>query len=163
VFLWFLGLSFLAVWLVFRDPAIDYRLVMVGALLPDVIDAPTGGRWLAHTLLVSVTVLFGVMLATRGRRLLRRQLIAIPIGMLLHLVLDGMWTDRETFWWPAFGAGLPDAPLPSIDRGAVNIVLELAGLAVLVWAWQRFQLSNRDYREKFLRRGRLPRELVDGR
>jgi hypothetical protein len=163
VFLWFLGLSFLAVWLVFRDPAIDYRLVMVGAVLPDVIDAPTGGRWLAHTLLVSVTVLFGVMLATRGRRLLRRQLIAIPIGMLLHLVLDGMWTDRETFWWPAFGAQLPDAPLPSIDRGAVNILLELAGLAVLIWAWQRFQLSNRDYREKFLRRGRLPRELVDGR
>jgi hypothetical protein len=135
----------------------------VGVLLPDVIDAPTGGRWLAHTLLVSVTVLFGVMLATRGRRLLRRRLIAIPIGMLLHLVLDGMWTDRETFWWPAFDTALPDAPLPSIDRGAVNVVLELVGLAVLIWAWQRFDLSNREYRERFLRKGRLPRELVDGR
>ena len=31
--LWFAGGSFLAVWLVFRDPAIDHRLVMAAAVV----------------------------------------------------------------------------------------------------------------------------------
>lgn len=158
--LWFLGGSLLAVWVVFHDPAIDHRLVMAGAVVPDVIDGVSGGRWVAHTLLFSVALLFGVMLATQGRRLLRRQLLALPIGTFLHLVLDGAWTDRAWFWWPAFGADLGDASIPSFDRGPVNVVLELVGLAVLVWAWRRFDLGERVNRDRFLRTGRLPRELA---
>src|SRR4051812_13646421 len=91
--LWFAGMAFVAVWMVFKDPAIDHRLVIVGALLPDAIDVWTGGRWVAHSVLFSVALLTVVMLGTRGRRLLRRQLLAVPIGTFLHLVLDGMWTD----------------------------------------------------------------------
>jgi membrane-bound metal-dependent hydrolase YbcI (DUF457 family) len=158
--LWFAGMSFLAVWIVFRDPAIDYRLVMVGALLPDIIDGPTGGRWFAHTLLFSVMLLAGVMLATRHRRLLRRQLLALPIGTFLHLVLDGMWTDRDRFWWPFFGTDLADRPLPSVERGAFNVVLELAGAAVLVWAWRHFRMDRRANRRRFLTSGRLPRDIA---
>src|SRR5215218_6160118 len=147
-------MSFLAVWVVFHDPAFDHRLVMVGALLPDVVDAPTGGRWIGHTLLASVVTLFGVMLLTRGRRNLRRHLIALPIGMLLHLVLDGMWTDRETFWWPLFGASLPDRPLPSVERGIGNFVLEVIGFGILVWAWRRFRMGDRENLRRFLTTGR---------
>src|SRR5688572_21885253 len=119
--LWFAGLSFLAVWLVFRDPSLDHRLVMAGALVPDVVDAATGGRWLGHTVLAAAVLLGVVMVATRGRRLLRRQLLAVPIGVLLHLVLDGAWTDRDAFWWPFFGP-MGDAGLPSVERGAANLV-----------------------------------------
>jgi hypothetical protein len=160
VLLWFLGGSFLAVWLVFRDPAIDHRLVLVGAVLPDLVDTPTGGPWVAHTLLASVALLVGVMLATRGRRLLRRQLLALPIGTFLHLVLDGAWTDTETFWWPLLGTDLGAGALPSVARGMANLPLELAGLAVLVWAWRRFRLHERERREHFLATGRLGRDLV---
>ena len=46
---WFAGTAFLAVWLIFRDPAFDYRLVMVGALLPDVVDAAFGGPAVLHS------------------------------------------------------------------------------------------------------------------
>jgi hypothetical protein len=91
--LWFAGMAFVCVWAVFKDPAIDHRLVIAGALLPDVIDVWSGGRWVAHTVLFSILLLTAVMLATRGRRLLRRQLLALPIGTFLHLVLDGMWSD----------------------------------------------------------------------
>jgi hypothetical protein len=162
MFLWFAGMSFLIVWLVFRDPAFDYRLVMIGALLPDVLDGLTGGRWVAHTLLCSVVAMFGVMLFTRGHRRLRRHLIALPIGMLLHLVLDGMWTDRDTFWWPFFGTTVPDLPLPSVERGVTNVVLEAVGAIVLVWAWRRFDLGDAENRRRFVHTGRLSRALVEG-
>jgi hypothetical protein len=160
VLLWFAGGSFLAVWIVFRDPAIDHRLVMAGALLPDVVDAPTGGPWVAHTLLASVVLLTAVMLGTRGRRQLRRQLLALPIGTFLHLVLDGVWDRAEVFWWPLLGSGFGDAALPSIERGWWNVPLELAGLAVLVWAWRRFRLDEPERRNRFLHTGRLSRDLV---
>jgi hypothetical protein len=110
--------------------------------------------------LASVVLLCGIMLATRGRRLLRRQLLALPIGTMLHLVLDGAWADTATFWWPAAGASFGAGDLPSVERGALNVVLELAGLAVLVWAYRRFRLDEPERRAHFLRSGRLGRDLV---
>jgi hypothetical protein len=158
--LWYAATAFVTVWAVFKDPAIDYRLVMAGALVPDVVDVWTGGRWIGHTLVCSIVALGVVMLATRGRRLLRRRLLALPIGMFLHLVFDGMWTDRTTFWWPAFGASF-DGELPTVSRGGLGIVLEFVGLALLAWAWQRFRLSEPERRRYFLRTGRLGRDLSE--
>jgi membrane-bound metal-dependent hydrolase YbcI (DUF457 family) len=153
-------MAFVAVWAVFHDPAIDHRLVIVGALAPDVVDVATGGRWIAHTVLFSVVLLTAVMLGTRGRRLRRRQLLALPIGTFLHLVLDGMWTDKDVFWWPAFGSSFGDRPLPSIERGLLDIPLELVGLVALVWAYRRFRLAEPARRRAFLTTGRLGRDLV---
>jgi hypothetical protein len=166
VILWFAGGALAIVWNVFRDPAFDYRLLVVGALLPDVLDAPFGGARWAHTLLFSVVLLVVVMLATPlgrpGRRQLRRRLLAIPIGTFLHLVLDGVWGTKEVFWWPAFGAGaLAGRPLPSFDRSvALVVVQELVGLALLVWWWRRFRLAEPARRATFLRTGRVGRDLV---
>jgi hypothetical protein len=160
VILWFAGMSFLAVWLVFRDPAIDHRLVIVGALLPDAIDGLTGGAWVFHSVVASVALLVAVMLGTIGRRLLRRQLLALPIGTFLHLVLDGAWTNTDVFWWPFSRGGFGDASLPSVDRGGFDIVLEVAGAAALVWAYRRFRLHEPARRATFLRTGRLGRDLV---
>lgn len=159
-------MAVVAVWVVFRDPAIDLRLVVAGALAPDVVDASLAlvgvvGPWPMHTLLASVVLLVGVMLATKGRRQLRRRLLALPIGALLHLALDGAWADTEVFWWPAFGIDVGEQVLPSGERGAVNIVLELAGALALVWAWRRFRLGEAPRRRAFLRTGRVGRDLVD--
>jgi membrane-bound metal-dependent hydrolase YbcI (DUF457 family) len=158
--LWFAGMAFVCVWAVFKDPAIDHRLVIVGALLPDVVDVWSGGRWVAHTVLFSIVLLTAVMLGTRGRRLLRRQLLALPIGTFLHLVLDGMWTDKQVFWWPVYGTSFGDRSLPSIGRGWLDLPLELVGLVALVWVWRRFRLAEPERRAYFLRSGRLGRDLV---
>lgn len=163
--LWFAGMALVAVWVVFRDPAIDHRLVIAGALLPDVVDvsldlAGVSGPWPAHTLVVSVVFLASVMLATTGRRRLRRQLLALPIGTFLHLVLDGAWTDTEVFWWPGLGTDIGVQVLPSVDRGLANVALELIGLGALAWAWRRFRLSEPARRDVFLRTGRVGRDLV---
>jgi len=161
VIFWPAGVALGLVWQVFRDPAFDYRLVVVGALLPDALDAPLGGARLAHTLLGAVVVLTIVMLATRSHRRLRRSLLAVPIGLFAHLVADGMWARTEAFWWPFFGRALTGR-LPAIDHGlAVLVVEELAGLAAVVWCWQRFRLSDPAVRRNFLRSGHLPRDLLD--
>jgi hypothetical protein len=157
---WPAGVALGLVWLVFRDPAFDYRMVVVGALLPDVVDAPLGGARIAHTLLASVAVLTLVMLGTRGRRHRRRSLLAIPIGMFAHLVADGMWARTKAFWWPFFGRTL-DGRLPALDHGVAVLVLEeLAGALIVAWCWRRFRLSDPKVRAGFLRTGHLPRDVA---
>ncbi len=158
---WFVGASFLTIWLVFRDPGFDHRLVMVGALAPDVVDGPWGAPRFAHTVLASVVVMTVVMFGTQGKRLLRRRLLALPIGMFLHLVFDAMWADTSTFWWPLAGLEFRGDQLPSIERGLFNIPLELAGIAVLIWAWKRFRLGENKRRSLFVKTGRLGRDLLD--
>ena len=130
---WFAGMAVLLVWQVFRDPAIDYRLVIAGAVLPDVVDGIAGGARVLHTLAAAVVVLVGVMLVTRRRRAVRRRLLAVPIGMFCHLLLDGVWTDGGLFWWPAMGRGFDGRELPSLERPAALVLLmELVGVAALV-------------------------------
>jgi membrane-bound metal-dependent hydrolase YbcI (DUF457 family) len=159
--LWFVGMAFVLVVQVFHDGAIDYRLVMLGAVLPDVIDGLFGGPRLAHTLLFAVAHLFLVMAFTQRRRKLRRRLLALPIGVFAHLLLDGVWTDKRLFWWPAFGTAVPDRALASFSRPlVVSVAMEFAGAAALLWGWRRFRLAEDDRRRAFFRTGRLGRDLL---
>jgi hypothetical protein len=156
LFFWFVGVGWLLVVAVFQSPALDYRMVMVGTVVP-LADAATGGPWVLHTLLGSVVVLAAVMLATQRRRLVRRRWLGLPIGMFMHLVLDGAWTNTDVFWWPAFGTSFGDARLPELDRGGLSLVMELVGLVALLYAWNRFDLRDPSARDRFLRTGQLPR------
>ena len=81
------------------------------------------------------------MLATIGRRPLRRTLLGLPLGTLLHLVYTGAWTDTSTFWWP-FSGGFDDARLPIAARGWWNVPLELAGLMIVVWVVRTAGLTD---------------------
>src|SRR3954468_19524541 len=156
MFFWFIGVGLVVVVAVFQSPGLDYRLVMVGSVVP-LLDAVTGGRWLFHTLLASVAALVIVMLTTQRRRLVRRRWLAIPIGMFMHLVLDGAWTNTDVFWWPLFGTSFGDESLPEVSRGALSLLMEVAGLAALAYWYNRSGLRNNDARQHFLRTGRLPR------
>ena len=159
--LWFAGMSVVIAWTVFHDPAFDYRLLVLGALLPDVVDVWFGGARYLHTFLVAAVVLGAVMLATRHHRIMRRRLLAIPIGMFLHLVLDGMWTHQRVFWWPFFGLSFGGAAFPSTSHPvAVVVVEEIAGAIALWWAWNCFRLNEPERRRRFFRTGRLGRDLV---
>src|SRR4051794_33502931 len=158
MFFWFIGVGTVLVALVFQSPALDYRVVMLGLVLP-LGDGLTGGVWFLHTLVASIAVLVIVILATRRHRLLRRRWIGLPIGMFVHLVLDGVWTDAHEFWWPLFGTSF-EGSLPELDRGVVSLVLELIGVAAIVWGWRRFGLDDPRARARFVRTGRLPRGLT---
>ena len=156
MFFWFIGVGWLLVVAVFQSPALDYRMVMLGSVLP-LLDAVTGGPWVLHTLAASVVALAVVMLATQRRRLVRRRWLGVPIGMFIHLVLDGAWTNTDVFWWPAFGASFVPDGLPEFDRGALSLLMEVAGIAALIWGANRHGLRDPRARERFLRTGQLPR------
>jgi len=160
VILWPCGAALAIVWVVFHDPAIDYRVVALGALLPDIGDAWFGGARVLHTLVFSVVLLGVVMVATRGHRAARRRWLFLPVGSFLHLVLDGMWTRTEVFWWPAFGWSL-HGPLPFLDHGVALLgAEEVAGALALAWFWHRFGLGDPEIRTRFWRTGRLPRDAA---
>lgn len=157
--IWFLALAPVLVAEVFRSPMIDYRLVALGAVLPlaEVVIGPN----VLHTLLGSVAVMTIVMLTTQRRRLVRRRWLGVPIGMFFYLVLAGVWTTSELFWWPFFGLDFGIDTPPPFDRPlVVGLVLELIGLGVAWWAYRRYDLADSEKRDRFVRTGQLDRSVL---
>ena len=171
VLFWHLGGGlFLGRW-VFRDPAMDLRVLALGAVLPDLIDKPIGsilftdyfmtGRIYAHTLLFAVVALSAVMVLTRRGSAARKRWMALPIGVFFHLLLD-MPLDAETLWWPVLGV-----EFPSFAKGAfVDLVAyllrspwvvaqELLGLSYLIALYRRARLGDPDRRRDLIGSGRL--------
>ncbi|MFV0317531.1 MAG: hypothetical protein ACK5O2_11315 [Microthrixaceae bacterium] len=156
--IWFASGAVVITFVVFRSPALDYRLVALGAVLP-VVEVPFGVGP-AHALVAPTVVLALVMLFTRNRRLVRRQWLGLPIGMYLHLVLDAGFTAPETFWWPFLGTDFAADRAVELSRGWWSLVLEVLGIGLAVWAYRRFGLSEPDRRAKFVRTGQLDRAFV---
>ena len=162
MFFWFIATSIWSVWFVFRDPKFDYRLLAIAALTPDLVDGLLQAFGLAHgamhSVVTSIAVLFAIMIATAGRRPSRQRLLAIPIGLFMHLIFDGAFSATKTFWWPLTGIALGDKSIPSVERGTLNLPLELLGFVACIIAWRYFALSDKTRRSKFLKTGSLRRE-----
>ena len=157
--LWFVGPAVLVVWSVFRSPAADYRIVAVGSLLP-LVELPFGEPRLLHSLTGAAVLLAAVMLGARGQRLVQRRLLGLPIGVLMHLVLDGAWADTRGFWWPFLGTSWSTSPLPELGRGLLVVPLEALGLAACWWGWRRFRLAEPGRRALFVSTGRVGRDIT---
>ncbi len=115
---------------------IDLKVLLLGALLPDLIDKPLGhillpgnnGRIIAHTLLFSV-LLLAIGLAWKSA-------LPLSLGVSMHQLLDSMYLSPESSLWPMLG------PFPSMDFHISNwldslsdpyiIITELIGLAILI-------------------------------
>jgi membrane-bound metal-dependent hydrolase YbcI (DUF457 family) len=146
------GAIFLFRW-IFRDPKADVRFLILGALLPDLIDLTIGllvfgaSHALGHTLVIPALFMGLVLITTRrGKR--RRAWMVMTVGWLFHLLLDGMWTDREVFFWPFFGLEFPPAPQPfwgGLWSRAMGDpwrwIKEAAGLGYLMILWRRYRLN----------------------
>ncbi|MGH8935126.1 MAG: metal-dependent hydrolase [Acidimicrobiia bacterium] len=169
---WHVGATLAIVRWVFRDPKMDVRFVILGALLPDLVDKPIGailffrtfrnGRIFAHTLLFSLLLLVAAMLLTRRGTRARQAWLGVPIGSLLHLVLDGMWAAPVTFWWPLFGWSFPQVPeaywtdlIRRVTSDPLLVAEEALGLAYLVYLWNKAHLTDLERRRSFFRTGQL--------
>ncbi len=158
MFFWFLASAVLMVFFVFDSPAADYRFVALGGVLP-LIEDLTGRPLVLHTLVGPVALMALIMLATRGRRILRRQLLGLPIGSFVFLLVAGIWARTSLFWWPMAGFdAIATGPLPEFDRPFVLLVLlESVGVAGLLWLAIRVRLADEGNASRLLQTGRLPR------
>ncbi len=141
---------------VFQSPRLDYRLVAAGAVTPALLSFVSFGR-VTHSLVFWLLILSAVMLATIGQRLLRRRLLGIPIGGLLHLVLDGVWSYDETLLWPILGADLDLLVSPEVERASTMFLLEFLAVGLALWAARRYGLDSQEGRTSFWATGQLPR------
>jgi predicted MFS family arabinose efflux permease len=77
--------------------------------------------------------------------------------MLLHLVLDAMWNDPATLWWPFLGLDFTAAGAATVGAYLGEILtdwrmwaLETAGLAYLVVLARRAHLEQPEARRRLL-------------
>lgn len=154
----------------FRDDRMDLRFLALGAILPSFLDTPFGlafyptlqsVRLVGHTLTLVAAVMAVVVVRTRRGRP-RKRWMPLAIGMLLHLLLDGMWTDPETLWWPFLGWGFTPAGEPTAGAYVVSVLTdwrvwltECAGLVYLVVLGRRARLGDPVARRRLLEDGTI--------
>lgn len=87
---------------------IDIRFLLVGSLLPDIIDKPLGllhfgsGRSIGHTLLFLLIFTFiGLFLYFTHKW---KRMLVLAGGIFTHLILDSMWRNPNMLIWPLRGA-----------------------------------------------------------
>lgn len=171
MFFWHLGVTSAVVFLTLGRRRIDYRVVLLGAILPDLIDKPIGriffentfenSRLVGHTLAFVVLLLFAVQVTLRGPT--ARRWFVLPIAALIHLALDAMWSHPVTLFWPLFGVHFPRFPVENywLDvllrpfEHPVEAVKELVGLGVLLYLGYAYELHRPGPRREFLRTGAL--------
>lgn len=167
--LWHAGLAAVIVYVTLGRRRVDYRYVLLGAVLPDVVDGlvnvvwmhEPAGRSLAHSIVAVLVVTIVVLVSFEGER--RLSVFGIGVGWLLHLVGDGMWQAPRTFLWPAFGSDFALRPAEPYSWDLFAHPLshlaawggELAGVAALAWFWVAFRLGEPERRRLWLRDGYL--------
>ncbi len=135
------------------DGSIDYRMVIIGSMLPDIIDKPLAlvmdnsvyfsGRGICHGLL------FNLLLLTGGIIFRKAWLRVIWFGSLIHLLLDSIWRAPVTLFWPLYGWFPPtvyDTWLEDMLRGLMTkpvvFILEMTGLSLVTYIAYRVIRSN---------------------
>lgn len=100
---------------------IDYRLILAGALIPDLIDKPlvflvnpgfvnSSLRSVGHSAFGGVLMLTVVWIVTRGWQ--RAIFASLGVALVAHLLLDQMWRMPEVLFWPLLGFVLPEQNIP---------------------------------------------------
>ena len=132
----------------FKAAVLSY--VLLGSMLPDIIDKPLGelifgtpamGRTICHTLA------FLMLLSAAAYYRQDSRLGSVAGGVAAHLMLDTIWSSPRIFFWPLLGP-FPQAPdLTTLDylqqllQGLSDPMVglpEMLGLSYLIYfAWQQ--------------------------
>ena len=117
---------------------LDYRIIMVSSMLPDIIDKPIGAFFFRETFssghIYGHTLLFFILTASAGLYLYKSRGItwapALSIGVFAHLIFDRIWHSPRTLFWPLLGASFakedvsiiipPILREPALNAGDLN-------------------------------------------
>ena len=133
-----------------RSQFIFCSAILIGSLLPDIIDKPVGmflwsnifgyGRIFSHTLLFSLLLFAGGSLLYLKSK--QNWLLWLGCGSVTHLALDQMWLTPDILFWPLTGAGFEgvrisvsdwlSGTLFSLVRDPGTYIPELLGLGILI-------------------------------
>jgi len=136
--------------------SIDIRLLMFGSLIPDIIDKPVGqfffrdtfsnGRIFCHTLLFLILITLGGLYLYYTRK--KKWLLILSFGCLTHLILDAMWLNPKTLFWPLYGFSFERLELNYWSKDLLHNLLnnplvwipELVGISLISWfLWYLFR------------------------
>ena len=148
---------------------IDIRLLLIGSLLPDIIDKPLGIFFLRDSLsngrIFCHTLAFLLLITLTGFYLYQRYgktwMLTLSFGTFTHLILDQMWKSPQTLLWPLFGLAFPKAALTGWLSNIIHAlfttpevyVSEIVGAAVIIW-FMWVLLRSRTFCV-FIRQGRV--------
>jgi len=155
----------------FAGKAPDLRWLLAGSMLPDVVDKTVGqvlfkpyfenGRIFCHTFI------FALLMFVAGTYQVRRKgdsrIILLACGVAGHLVLDRIWIEPTTAFWPALG---PFVRYPSLQTLMEQIAealgdpifwtTEIGGVLLLVLALRYLGIRKKDDLKAFLLHGLSP-------
>lgn len=167
---WHVGATTAFIRYAFRDPAMDLRLLALGAIVSDLVDLPIGillwdslgsVRLAAHSLVFGAILMAGVLILTR-RGTTRKRWMLFAVGVLVHLALDAMWADPETLWWPFLGWEFTESGFATYGEYVSNLFVdprlwlgEVAGAVYLVVLWIRSGLSDPAARRTLMTTGEV--------
>lgn len=158
-----------ASWFISLADRTDIRLVLIGSLLPDIIDKPIGhflfretfsnGTIFSHTLLFLIIITIGGLYLYRSYN--KSWLLALSFGTFTHLILDLMWLNPRTLLWPLYGLSFQRIDISQWLQGLLHTLLsnpvvgipELMGVAVVIWFVLVLVRRGRLY--TFIRHGRV--------
>ena len=158
-----------ASWFISLADRTDIRLVLIGSLLPDIIDKPIGhflfretfsnGTIFSHTLLFLIIITIGGLYLYRSYN--KSWLLALSFGTFTHLILDLMWLNPRTLLWPLYGFSFERIDVNSWIQHMFYILLnepivgipEIAGAGIVIWfVWL---LVHRGKLYAFIRNGQV--------
>lgn len=150
-------------------PWADYRLLLIGSILPDLIDKPMGyiffahplvnGRTYGHSLLFLILILSIAFVQWYYRNYLK--VLNLGIGTTTHLTFDAMWKYQETLFWPIYGltfsSPIHDEWVGKITIGMFaiekRVALEIIGTFLLIYFFISLALKKK--LEQFNKTGQM--------
>jgi inner membrane protein len=119
--------------LIERTKGLDLRFVIIGSLLPDIIDKPIGHYFFydvyGNGYLYGHTLLFVLLLAAAGYAayLISQKsfLLWLAFGSMAHLILDFIFFKRRVFLWPLYGFAFPRGTSPPFGEWLLGLVTQL--------------------------------------
>jgi hypothetical protein len=169
-----IALTFLAIYAIasLAHVKVDYRFLLIGSILPDLVDKPIGrlffagyfesGRIFGHTLLFAIAL--ALLAVYLNRKYHIAGVIFLSVGCLMHVVEDAGIFNLRTLLWPLFGLSFSKSPMDDYWGHIINellsdpfgIGLELFfGLSIVAIMTIYFKLYQKDRLRAFVSRGEL--------
>jgi hypothetical protein len=145
---------------------IDFRIILLFALLPDIIDKIIGhlvfqesinnGRIFSHTLIF--IIVFVIVFSSIVGKLW--WIYCYPV--IIHQIYDMMWLEPETWFWPYFGWRFNAFDIDLLEHwwtmlttDPFTIITEILGFTILLILIIYFKFYQKDNLLRFFKNGRL--------